>query len=118
MGHADIQGLVSSAEKAHCLPTRHAHISEAISALVRIDDNLASPEDLQAILAEVGRIASSLDNGELLGVGRAVDLIDQAHEACGDIRERSAICGQCMGSGDGRHAGRCLVCAGHGEVQQ
>ncbi len=118
MGAADIQGLVSSAEHAHRLPTRHAHISEAIAALVRIDDNLASPEDLQAVLAEVGRIASGLDSGELLGAARVVELIDQAHDACDDIRESTATCGLCQGSGDGRYAGLCHACGGKGEAQQ
>lgn len=118
MGHADIQGLVSSAERAHRLPTRHAHISEAISALVRIDDTLPSPEDIQSLLAEIGRIAARLDNGELRGVAKVVELIDQAHDACDDIKESTAICDHCKGCGEGHHAGLCHVCGGQGEVQQ
>lgn len=118
MGSTSIQALVTGAESRHALPTRHAHISNAIKALAAIDDNLPSPEDLRVMLAELGRIASSMDNGELRGLTAVVDLIGQAHSACRHISQACCICSACCGSGEGRFSGRCHVCGGHGEVRQ
>lgn len=118
MGTADIQGLISGAEKAHALPCRHPHISNAVSALAGIDDNLAAPEDLKSLLSEIGRIATGMNDGELIGLAAVVGLIDQAHDCCDHIRESTAICGACNGSGEGRYFDVCHVCCGKGEVQQ
>jgi hypothetical protein len=91
--------------------------SFALSALVNVSGDHATLEELGGLVAELGRIFNELStNRDLRGVEAVVEHLDNAHTAAMGITTAVRLCTPCSGSGEGRHAGRCLTCGGKGEV--
>ena len=92
--------------------------SEALSALVAVSGHHIAPESLYALTCELARIANDMsEDRDLRGVDAVVEHLDNAVTAAMDIKPATTICDACKGSGEGRHAGLCVVCGGKGEVQ-
>lgn len=108
--YAEVQAMPGKNETA---------ASFALSALVNINADKVSGEELASLIAELSRIANDMSTDpELLGVQAVVDSLDDAHTAATEIKLSGPdLCTACNGSGEGRYDGtKCCACGGKGVV--
>lgn len=115
--NAAVNPRIRDYEVMQAMPSEESAASFAMSALVNVSGAKVSAEEAHSLICEVSRILNDMSKtGDLIGCGEVVDLLDAASDKASDIKPAVRTCRPCEGSGEGRHAGRCLVCRGNGEV--